>query len=378
MITTTYTYITFWSEDDTKKVAINRLEKQLSYFTETQTDANFEDFLTQFLEKKPLLDALGIEKIAIFHTLLYDNQCNTEFSPKVVDLIRQIGATFCISTDRIASDEPYDTSEIQIINPNGFKGDTLYQILDKIRERPVMYTGEHSLSALFHFINGFFIAHNNKTFEIPSFDGFNDFIGEYYGKHTTAGWKNLILADHYGNESEAIRTFYELLDEFRAMRNAPSSREIVHRLLNIAFLHFRGESNEIGQKMLQDDDDLLKNAKEIRKELWKINRVADMLHNSTNPMKRAKYSFEYDNILQQIFERAFDNPYLLEYIKNNAPQTSFYEYQLWKNNENETIFVLKTTENKTEITANSTLLCAFFAINEVAANELKAHFIENK
>jgi hypothetical protein len=105
MITTTYTYITFWSKDDTKKAAINRLEKQLSEFTETQTDVNFEDFLTRFLEKKPLLDAIGIEKIAIFHTLLYDNQCNTEFSPKVVDLIQKIGATFCISTDRIGSDD---------------------------------------------------------------------------------------------------------------------------------------------------------------------------------------------------------------------------------------------------------------------------------
>jgi hypothetical protein len=101
MIETTYTYITFWSADDTIKAKVDALEKQLSDFTETQTDVNFEDFLIQFLEKKPLLDAIGIEKIAIFHTLLYDSQCNTEFSPKVVDLIQKIGATFCISTDCI-------------------------------------------------------------------------------------------------------------------------------------------------------------------------------------------------------------------------------------------------------------------------------------
>ena len=101
MIITTYTYINFWSSDGSKKAAIDALEKQLSDFTEIQTDVYFETFLSDFLEKKPLLDAIGIENIAIFHTLLYDNQCNTEFSPKVVALIHEIGATFCISTDCI-------------------------------------------------------------------------------------------------------------------------------------------------------------------------------------------------------------------------------------------------------------------------------------
>jgi hypothetical protein len=101
MIETTYTYINFWSADDSKKAQIDALEKQLSDFTETQTDVNLETFLSQFLDKKPLLDAIGVENISIYHTLLYDSQCNTEFSPKVIELIQQIGATFCISADRV-------------------------------------------------------------------------------------------------------------------------------------------------------------------------------------------------------------------------------------------------------------------------------------
>ncbi len=101
MIITTYTYINFGSSDGSKKAAIDALEKQLSDFTETQTDVYFETFLKNFLTKKPLLDAIGIENIAIYHTLLYDNQCNTEFSPKVVAFIHKIGETFFISTDII-------------------------------------------------------------------------------------------------------------------------------------------------------------------------------------------------------------------------------------------------------------------------------------
>jgi hypothetical protein len=370
MIETTYTYIHFWSADDSKKAKIDALEKQLSDFTETQTDVNLETFLSQFLDKKPLLDVIGIENIAIYHTLLYDSQCNTEFSPKVVELIQQIGATFCISADRIASNETYDTSEIQIINPNGFKGDTLYQILDKIRERPAMYMGEHSLSAMYHFINGFYMAHNHETLEIPSFDGFNDFVGEYYGKSTTAGWKNLILADHFGNEEEALRRFYEILDDFRAMRNAPSSRNIVHRLLYVAFIHFRGESNEIGKTMMQDDGDIVENATAIRAELWKINRVADLLHNATNPMKHATYSFEYDDILQQIFERAFNAPYLHQYIKANAPEAAFYEYELWQDEADMKMSKSNENLNKKQV------IEAFFAINDEKSEELKTFFLE--
>jgi hypothetical protein len=101
MIVTTYTYINFWSDEKSKKDQVNDLEKQLSAFTETQTDVHLENFLENFLGKKPILDAIGIENIAIYHTLLYDNQCNTEFSPKIVDLIQKIGATFCISADSV-------------------------------------------------------------------------------------------------------------------------------------------------------------------------------------------------------------------------------------------------------------------------------------
>jgi hypothetical protein len=145
MIETTYTYIHFWSADDSKKAKIDALEKQLSDFTETQTDVNLETFLSQFLDKKPLLDVIGIENIAIYHTLLYDSQCNTEFSPKVVELIQQIGATFCISTDCIRN-EQYLPSV-----PSGGDGiiEDVIERYSKEINKSIPYTFDESCEVLF-------------------------------------------------------------------------------------------------------------------------------------------------------------------------------------------------------------------------------------
>ena len=322
-------------------------------------DIELDVFLERLLVHKDLIVADNVDNIEITHTVFYDTTCWPEFSEKVIGLLHELGARLSVRTQR------------------NFEGETLYQVLDRIRERPGMYLGEYKITLLSAFIDGFFMACNGGTKEVPSFDGFNDYVGGYYGKHTTAGWKNLILSDHFGSEEEALRQFYVLLDAFRAMSNAPSSRGIVHRLLYVAFLHFRGESNEIGKTMMQDDDDIIENANAIRAELWKINRVADLLHNTTNPLKRARYSFEYDDILQAIFEQAFNHLYLHEYIKRNAPETVFYEYQLWKNIGNDVVQMTKTNGNKTPISEQKTLLLSFFAINIEAANELKEHYVEN-
>jgi hypothetical protein len=339
-------------------------DNALQQFIEPTEDIELEVFLENLLLHKDLMVADNVANIKIEVTFYYDTYCGPEISEKAIALLQELGARLSVRAQR------------------NFEGETLYQVLDRIRERPAMYIGEASISALRPFIDGFFMACNGGTKEVPDFHGFNDFVGEYYGKSTTAGWKNLILADHFGNEQEALRRFYEILDDFRAMRNAPSSRNIVHRLLNVAFIHFRGESNEIGKTMMQDDDDIIKNAKEIRAELWKINRVADLLHNATNPMKHASYSFEYDDILQHIFGRAFNYPYLHQYIKTNAPEAAFYEYELWQGTDGGKVVTTIVKVNKTQkellLTANETLIRSFFAINENAANELKDHFVNHQ
>lgn len=95
------TYISLRSNDAKKEAKAEALETELDRFCSTQIDVDLDIFLTNFLTIKPALIAEGIDTFAIFHTLLYDNQCNTEFSPKIIALVNKIGATFCISADKI-------------------------------------------------------------------------------------------------------------------------------------------------------------------------------------------------------------------------------------------------------------------------------------
>lgn len=351
--TTTARFLYSW-EGSEYQYGKENYDNALQNFIKPIENIELETFLENLLVHKDLIAAEKVENIEIEYIIFYNTYCWDNISEKSIRLLSELGARLSVRPQR------------------NFEGETLYQVLDRIRERPAMWIGEASISALRSFIDGFFIACNGGTQEIPDFNGFNDFVGEYYGKYTTPGWKNLILSDSYGNEQEALRIFFDLLDEFRAMRNAPSARDIVHRLLYVAFIHFRGESHEIGKNLMQDDDDIIKNTTEIRAELWKINRVADLLHNATNPMKRATYSFEYDEILQNIFSRAFNYEYLHQYILKNAPKTAFYEYVIYQD-ENE----VKLSKNIEKIEEKQ-VLKTFFAINEVKAEELKTSFLENK
>jgi hypothetical protein len=331
-------------------------ENALKSFANAQQDVGLETYLTDLLSQKNLIQAEAVERIVVHQTVYYDNDCTTSFSPKVHALLNDLGATLEITTQR------------------NYTGETLYQVLDRIRERPAMYMGDASISTLNAFVYGFLTACNGGTQETPPFSGFNDFLGKYYGKHTTAGWKNLILADNYGNEQQALTDFYRLLDAYRAAPDRPSSRDIVHRLLYVAFLHFRGDSHEIGKALMEDDADL----KQIRGQLWAINRVADLLHNSANPLKMARDIDEYDTILGHIFERARNYPYLHNYIKTNAPEAVYYECELWSGIEDECIIttVIKSQHPQKDmiIGPNEKLIQTFFAINNEQANEVKEAF----
>ncbi len=319
-------------------------------------NAKFETYLNDLKKQKKRLDTEGVTRIAVFHTLLYDNQCNTEFSPKILALLQELNATFCISVDRIASNESAEI-EIQVINENGFKGDNLYQVLDKIRQRPAMYTGEYSLSSIYHFINGFYVARDHETHETPSFDGFNDFVGKFYGKYTTAGWKNLILSDHYGNEGEALTRFFELLHEFRETPNKPDARHIIHKLLHQAFMDNTLNSDQHQQ-------------------------VLDMLKPTSAELHGAIYMHIlnwYETLLEDIFMRARDNHFLHNWIKTIAPETAFYEHELWSGSDGKvTVTTLIPSNHKQKdyvLEPFEVLIKRFFTIDNEKAKEVKEAFL---
>ena len=234
----------------------------------------------------------------------------------------------------------------------------LYNSLDKMRERPAMYLGEKSITRMEAFIMGFYEGSNDEITENPPFDGFNDFVGKFYGKYTTAGWKNLILSDHYGNEKEALDRFFVLLDEYRENPNKPNSRAIILRLMHVAMLDFRAEDDHQRQK-----------------------QIADLLHRVAHQLGDAIYGGImdwYDNILQDIFERAKDNEYLHHWIKSNAPSTSQLEYELWSGiGENVRITtVIPSNHPQKEIVIDpcEKLIKTFFAINHDKAKDVKDAF----
>jgi hypothetical protein len=306
-------------------------------------DANapFDAYLKALLKHKKRLDTEGVTKIAVYHTVLYEGQCNTEFSPKIVALLKDLNATFCVSADEIKT-----TTEAN-----------LYDILDKIRECPALYTGEHSLSAIYHFINGFYMAHNHKTFETPSFDGFNDFVGKFYGKYTTAGWKNLILADHFGNEEEALTRFYVLLDEFRSTSNKPNSRAIVVKLLD---------------KGIADLAELKENKTDLK----------NLLHLISSQLNTAIYggiSVWYDTILDDIFLKVRGNNFLHNWLKTTVPELVFYEYELWSGHsevsEITTLIPSNYAQKGLVLDNFEVLINTFFASNEEKAKEVKENFM---
>lgn len=95
----------------------------------------------------------------------------------------------------------------------------IYGLLEIIRQRPGIYLGQRSLTALKGFIDGysFAIVENNILVEeeIPPFRQFHDWVARYYKWYeSTAGWKNIILKE-VGDEAKACDVFFELLELFK-------------------------------------------------------------------------------------------------------------------------------------------------------------------
>jgi hypothetical protein len=107
---------------------------------------------------------------------------------------------------------------------------TLYGVIDSMRERPAMYLGEATLTALWRFINGYEAAshlHGIEEERDPPFGEFHEFCARYFQSSATAGWCAIILADNFGQEEQALRQFFPLFDEFRARVDVMHGRRVV-------------------------------------------------------------------------------------------------------------------------------------------------------
>ena len=112
------------------------------------------------------------------------------------------------------------------------------------RKRLVMYTGEESLKSIFFYLQTYKFAllkHGIKDSETYEFWYFHEFVKNRFGfSESTAGWKNMIVADYLGFKGDmktwcwedfferekemniedhkaSIKYFFELFDEFYAL-----------------------------------------------------------------------------------------------------------------------------------------------------------------
>lgn len=91
-------------------------------------------------------------------------------------------------------------------------------LLDAMRVRTAMYTGERTLSAVGHFLNGFGFAQH--VYQIPCSHllplDFHDWVAyRLHFRESTTGYRRMIL-DRIPDESAALDRFFELLDEHRS------------------------------------------------------------------------------------------------------------------------------------------------------------------
>ena len=90
-------------------------------------------------------------------------------------------------------------------------------LLEEIRQRPPMYLGDRSLSALQHFLNGYTHALRIHRIAQPGWmlpQDFHDWVAyRLHFKESTSGYRNMLLKRN-PSEADALEKFFELLDEY--------------------------------------------------------------------------------------------------------------------------------------------------------------------
>ena len=95
----------------------------------------------------------------------------------------------------------------------------LYEVLQKIKEKPGMYIGKSSLSDLFMFVVGYEFAKGELGIEPTEWEdefhgNFQPWLQQKYQVHTVNSWAKIILL-YSVDEREGFDKFFKLLEEFQ-------------------------------------------------------------------------------------------------------------------------------------------------------------------
>ena len=98
------------------------------------------------------------------------------------------------------------------------KSEYLYDLLQRIKERPGMYLGKRSIIRLSMLLTGYGMARAELglpvTEQEKEFDGFQDWIQERFKIRSSHGWDSIILF-YSIDERDALDKFFDLFEKFR-------------------------------------------------------------------------------------------------------------------------------------------------------------------
>lgn len=93
----------------------------------------------------------------------------------------------------------------------------LYDLLQKIKQRPALYLGKRSLSHLHVFLDAYTFARRELGIETTeqerNFEDFQDWIELKFNQTDTQSWSRIILF-YSEDESDALEKFFDLFEEF--------------------------------------------------------------------------------------------------------------------------------------------------------------------
>lgn len=95
----------------------------------------------------------------------------------------------------------------------------LYDLLEKIKQKPGLYIGRANISDLFMFLVGYKCAIREMKIDLSDqekdFFEFQPWVQKKYQISTEASWAKIILL-FAGDEERAFEVFFQLLEEFKS------------------------------------------------------------------------------------------------------------------------------------------------------------------
>ncbi len=98
------------------------------------------------------------------------------------------------------------------------KAEYLYDLLQRIKERPGMYLGRCSITRLSMLLMGYSLARGDldlpTTAQESEFDKFQEWIQKRFNITSSHGWDSIILF-YSADERDALDNFFKLFEKFQ-------------------------------------------------------------------------------------------------------------------------------------------------------------------